>query len=99
MTSEEAINTLGNFLRYISGNGVQSRTDTEAIHMAIEALKEQKPKPVRYEENTFTKLPVSFCPKCGEHIDMYLYGRPDNSVKFCPYCGQAVDWIEDGEQE
>lgn len=38
MTREEAINTLGNFKRYISGGGVTDRKACEAIDMAIEAL-------------------------------------------------------------
>lgn len=39
MTREEAINTLGNFKRYISGGGVTDRKANKAIDMAIEALK------------------------------------------------------------
>lgn len=38
MTREEAINTLGNFKRYISGGGVTDRKANKAIDMAIEAL-------------------------------------------------------------
>lgn len=38
MTREEAINTLGNFRRYISGGGVTDRKANKAIDMAIEAL-------------------------------------------------------------
>lgn len=38
MTKEEAINTLGNFKRYISGGGVTDRKANKAIDMAIEAL-------------------------------------------------------------
>lgn len=40
MTREEAINSLANFKRYISGCGVVDRKANEAIDMAIEALKE-----------------------------------------------------------
>ena len=39
MTREEAINTLGNFKRCISGGGVTDRKANKAIDMAIEALK------------------------------------------------------------
>ena len=39
MTREEAIDTLGNFKRYISGGGVTDRKANKAIDMAIEALK------------------------------------------------------------
>ena len=38
MTREEAINTLGNFKRYISGGGVTDLKANEALDMAIEAL-------------------------------------------------------------
>lgn len=38
MTREEAINTLGNFKRYISGGGVTDRKANKAIDMAIESL-------------------------------------------------------------
>lgn len=38
MTREEAINTLGNFRRYISGGGVTDRKANKAIDMAIKAL-------------------------------------------------------------
>ena len=38
MTRVEAINTLGNFKRCISGGGVTDRKANKAIDMAIEAL-------------------------------------------------------------
>ena len=38
MTREEAINTLSNFKRYISGGGAIDKKANEAIDMAIEAL-------------------------------------------------------------
>ena len=38
MTREEAVNTLGNFKRYISGGGVTDLKANDAIDMAIEAL-------------------------------------------------------------
>ena len=41
MTREEAINTLGNFKRYISGGGVTDRKANKAIDMAIEALQSE----------------------------------------------------------
>ena len=39
MNREEAVNTLGNFKRYISGGGVTDLKANEALDMAIEALK------------------------------------------------------------
>ena len=44
MTREEAINTLGNFKRYISGGGVTDLKANEAIDMAIEALNREQEK-------------------------------------------------------
>lgn len=46
MTREEAINTLGNFKRYISGGGVTDRKANEALDMAIKALQTEA---VQYE--------------------------------------------------
>lgn len=54
----------------------------------------QKEKVV-YDINPMTKLPVSFCPGCGEAVNKYAYGRGDLPQVFCPYCGQALDWKED----
>lgn len=42
MTKEEAINTLGNFKRYISGGGVTDLKANEAIDMAIESLQKER---------------------------------------------------------
>lgn len=41
MNREEAVNTLGNFKRYISGGGVTDLKANEALDMAIEALKRE----------------------------------------------------------
>ena len=57
MTREEAITTLGNFKRYISGGGVTDLKANEAIDMAIEALKE-----VQKHEETF-----EWCHDCKEY--------------------------------
>ena len=46
MTREEAITTLGNFKRYISGGGVTDLKANEAIDMAIEVLQEKPTKAV-----------------------------------------------------
>ena len=64
----------------------------------IELLKEKQPKKVVYDINGLTHLPVSFCPSCGEGVDMYAYGRSDLKQTHCPYCGQALDW-KDGDGE
>lgn len=63
-----------------------------------ELLKEQQQKKVVYDINPMTRLPVSFCPSCGEGVNMYAYGINDLKQVFCPYCGQALDW-KDGERE
>ena len=59
---------------------------------ALELLKEQQPLEVVYDINPMTRLPVSFCPKCGEAIQRHEYGRPEMTQLFCSYCGQAVKW-------
>lgn len=60
---------------------------------AIELMKEQQPRNVKFTINDYTGLPVSHCPKCEMPISMYLYGRDnDGQIRFCPYCGQALKW-------
>ena len=91
MTNKEAINTLGNLRRYVSGGGVVDRSVDGAIKMAIEALELKMPKKPIYEEidkyikNRF--ITVTLCPSCAREIvtgDMY-----------CIMCGQAIDWEEE----
>ena len=74
------------------------KTSVKSAEQILELLKEQQPKKVVYDINGFTHLPVSFCPSCGEGVDMYAYGRNDLKQTFCPYCGQALDW-KDGDGE
>lgn len=56
MTREEAVNTLGNFKRYISGGGVTDLKANEAIDMAIEALKAQEWDEVVFDTNEFFSI-------------------------------------------
>ena len=58
---------------------------------AIALLKEQEAKPVYYETNSMTGLPISHCPSCGEVIRQYAYGDIRKTY-YCPYCGQEVKW-------
>ena len=45
-----------------------------------------------YIENSYTHLPVSYCPKCREPINQYITGNPYRKTKYCHYCGQALKW-------
>lgn len=54
-------------------------------------LKEQEPKPVYYETNSMTGLPIAHCPSCKEVIKQYAYGDIRKTY-YCQYCGQAVKW-------
>ena len=59
---------------------------------ALELLKKQVPKPVWYETNSMTGLPISHCPSCNEIIKQYAYGDIRKHTIYCQYCGQAVKW-------
>lgn len=79
---------------HIKADSIKQCSSEIALSMAIEAL---EPKKVVYDINGLTHLPVSFCPSCGEAVDMYAYGRDDLKQIYCPYCGQALDWKDGGE--
>lgn len=99
MNTEEAIKVLGNFKRFISGGGATSRTDTEAIDIAIEALKEKpriKSKWVKWwgilEDPEFTvyHTPHAKCGNCNTELDPgMVYETP--YMKFCPICGAEME--------
>ena len=61
------------------------------INDALELLKKQAPKPVWYETNRMTGLPICYCPSCNEVIKQYAYGDIRKTY-YCQYCGQAVKW-------
>lgn len=86
MTRDEAINTLGNFKRYISGGGVTDRKANEAIDMAIEALQAE---PVKHGEWVAAHIGETTswyveCSKC--HVVM-----PPVNYTYCPNCGAKMD--------
>jgi len=100
MTYKEAI------LRIVDHNEIHSRKEknfaiyiTEALNMAVEALKKQIPKKVRIREPLSVKAfdgtdkVVTFrcypCPCCGKWI------ADNEGHKHCEWCGQALDWGED----
>ena len=88
MTAQEAIS------RIQDHNEVHSRAEkhfairiTEALNMAVEALKKQIPK------KTIRRQPVGngtvvygYCPICGD--------ATSNFRAFCSECGQALDWSD-----
>lgn len=53
---------------------------------ALELLKEQKPKPVKFSENAYG-YKTYYCPKCGRWFEFQF-----NKSKYCDQCGQAVKW-------
>lgn len=92
MTREEAINTLGNFKRYISGGGVTDRKANEALDMAIEAL-EQGPKSVSRWIDADLDSNFAKCKNCSEHEVDIAYSKDfikQESWNFCPYCGADI---------
>ena len=90
MTREEAINTLGNFKRYISGGGVTDLKANEAIDMAIEALQAEKPTGYwisRIDTGTWM-LECSVC-GCRVQEEPYRIAVGENATR-CPYCGAEL---------
>lgn len=81
MNTEEAIKVLGNFKRFISGGGAASRTDTEAIDIAIEVLKEKPRIKSKWigEPNCWYR-----CSHCGSHYPSIIAIMEYN---YCPDCG------------
>ena len=63
----------------------------QMIEDTITLLRDQEAKPVYYETNSMTGLPISHCPSCGEVIRQYAYGDIRKTY-YCPYCGQEVKW-------
>ena len=57
----------------------------------LDLLEKHKPMSILYEENPFTCLPVSHCPKCGKFARQFHTGEEDET-HYCPWCGQAVKW-------
>lgn len=99
MTIEEAINTLGNFKRYISGGGVASRTDTEAINMAIEALKEEPRKTAKWLPYEYGSELWHKCSNCGKPTQYQHYYKAFDGEEhlmrteiqnYCRYCGAKM---------
>ena len=84
---EKAVTVIKIFMRMAD----EGSPGYDAYSYALKAMEKQNPLPVRFETNSVTNLPISFCPKCDEHIQLYAYG---NGVEqnYCPYCGQAVKW-------
>lgn len=61
--------------------------DIDAMHRhALELLKEQKPKLVRYTASTVR------CPNCNKQITNK--GCIHREINYCWKCGQAVKWDE-----
>ena len=60
---------------------LMSNTETEAIEMAIKALKKQMDKKPIWEDGLIV---FAKCPICKELLDL--------RVNYCDHCGQAIDW-------
>lgn len=84
MTKEEAINTLGNFKRYISGGGVTDRKANEALDMAIEALKQE---PVKHGEWKYYNFSDINNPYVGWYECTVCKHHEYSEREYCPNCG------------
>ena len=95
MTREEAINTLGNFKRYISGGGVTDLKANEAIDMAIEALQAKavqgewarKEKEIN-DCDGHRVFSWYECDQCGSRPPINKFTKQD--WNFCPNCGAKM---------
>lgn len=95
MTRDEAINTLGNFKRYISGGGVTDRKANEAIDMAIEVLQAE---PVKHGKWEITEAypHIVYCSECHKRYaqgNWPVWNDKDTPLprNFCPNCGAKMD--------
>lgn len=80
MTNEEAIEVIKHDCIYRDKRG------SEALEVAISALKKQIPKPP-----TKTKNSTLLCPNCDEYVG-YVDAEVDIRADYCNFCGQAIDW-------
>lgn len=79
MTNEEAIKELQGFRQFVEGTRLSGELRIEAIDMAIEALKEQRPHGewIKFECGYETHS------KCSECHNTNTWGE----VTYCPWCG------------
>ncbi len=69
---------------------------TEALELAVQALKKQVPKKLYYEgdgydENGQLIYDIAKCPVCEREFE---YEINDWDCKYCADCGQRLDWSE-----
>ena len=87
MTNKEAINTIEHGCIY------RDRRGSEALEIAVIALKKQIPKKPTYEEigNVYGARKRT-CAKCGDVCLISEDAKPFEH--YCRYCGQAIDWSD-----
>ena len=88
MTNQEAIERIERHIIIHGAKEPRAVHITEALNMAIEALKAQEPKKSRCIRR-LTKVMKGICPVCEMEIESVIHGR---ITKFCKFCGQAVKW-------
>ncbi len=85
------------FDRYIWENDEESKTAKDMcdkVRDAMQFLKQNEAKPVTYDINEYTGLPVATCPSCGKCLKQFQPSYDDEETKFCSHCGQGVKWNE-----
>ena len=98
MTPQEAIQRIKNH------NEIHSKAEkfaihiTEALNMAVEALKKQIPKKPTYEDigNIYGALKRT-CGNCGDVCMVSKDAKPHEH--YCRYCGQAFEGSVDNGKE
>ena len=81
MTREKAIEMCKSIKDYLTaGNPVWSKEEvTDAMTMAIEALKDRQKGHWEYEDDSINFVNLWQCSECYEVVD--------EKTNFCPYCG------------
>lgn len=76
-------------------------TESEAIEIAIKALKKQIPmKPNKAIDSSWgIQKEVHVCPRCDYYLsNVHFIGvhkvEENKSITFCETCGQAIDWSD-----
>lgn len=87
---EEAIEILEEVKAFDDSIYAYNPAYSEAIDLAIEALKAQEPKTIvvdeKLKERHWFGIWFGRCPNCEQ-----MLGKKDHE-HFCGYCGQAVKW-------
>ena len=95
MKREEAIGILSARSRILKNSKKTGKQRaSEALDMAIEALKRQTPQKPNLEGDGYADGVLVYdtwiCPNCEKRYEVDY-----DEYDYCPHCGQAIDWSEE----